>query len=355
MENIAYLMAGLPKDYEQACYEKGAIVRKRGISSPADLMMLSMFHLQNGCTLLEISEVARITKLGAMSDVAFMKRFEKCGNWFRSINEKIAAECLVNYKKPLWMEGKTLVGMDASDVTEKGRSGRVFRLHYGMDIYKMVSLEQKITTNKIGESICNFNLRPKDVVVADRGYATIKGMAHCEECGAEYIIRLRKNSFTLRDEAGKKVDLPAELAKLNAGECLNFPAYASNSDGESIQMRICATRKTPDAIEQTRKKLRRKESRRQITISDATKSFNEYIVVVTNLDSSVSAEEVLAAYRLRWQVEIYFKRLKSLLDFGELPKRRPDSAIAWLNGKMMVALLIEASIAKLSFSPTAQN
>jgi hypothetical protein len=63
-------------------------------------MMLAMFHLQNGCTLLEISEVARITKLGEMSDVTFMKRFEKCGDWFRTINEKIATHELINYQKP---------------------------------------------------------------------------------------------------------------------------------------------------------------------------------------------------------------------------------------------------------------
>ena len=46
-------------------------------------------------------------------------------------------------------------------------------------------------------------------------------------------------------------------------------------------------------------------------------------------------------YRFRWQVEIYFKRLKSILDFGELPKKTPESALAWLNGKLMVALLME--------------
>ena len=355
MENIAYLMLGLPQDYEQTCYKEGAIARRRGVTSPANLMMLVMFHLQNGCSLLEISEVARLTKLGNMSDVAFMKRFEKCGNWFKRINEEIAAECLVEYKKPLWLEGKTLVGADASDVVEKGRSGRTYRLHYALDIFRMTSIEQKITTNKIGESLCNFSLQPKYVVVADRGYATIKGMAHCVECGAEYIIRLRKNSFTVRDEANKKVDLPAELAKLKDGEYLDFPAFASNSEGARIPMRVCATRKTPEAITQTRKKLRRQEVRKQSEISDEAKSFNEYIVVVTNLNGSVSAKEVLETYRLRWQVEIYFKRLKSIMDFGEMPKRRPDSVIAWLNGKMMIALLVEAAIARLSFSPAEQN
>jgi len=92
---------------------------------------------------------------------------------------------------------------------------------------------------------------------------------------------------------------------------------------------------------------------RKGTITDEAKMFNEYIVLVTSLDDSVSTEQVLEVYRLRWQVEMHFKRLKSILDFGELPKKRPENSLAWLNGKLMVALLIESVIAK-SFSPDAE-
>jgi IS4 transposase len=44
--------------------------------------------------------------------------------------------------------------------------------------------------------------------------------------------------------------------------------------------------------------------------------------------------KVLDIYRYRWQVELYFKRLRSILDFGELPKKIEESIFAWLNGKL---------------------
>jgi len=128
-------------------------------------------------------------------------------------------------------------------------------------------------------------------------------------------------------------------------------AFATNRNGDKVPIRICAKQKDPDAIVRTQKKLKRKESKKQFKMSDEAKVFNEYIVVVTNLSDDISAKNILEAYRLRWQVEIYFKRLKSILDFGELPKRRPDSVIAWLNGKLMIALLVEILLSKASFSP----
>jgi len=351
MESVARLMAELPNEYEDDCFEHGAITRMRGVSCPADLMMLAIFHLQNGCTLLEISEVARITKLGKMSDVAFMKRFEKCGDWFRTINSKIAAQELINYRKPEWMEKKTIVAVDASDVIEKGRSGRIYRLHYALDIFKMGSVDHLITDNKVGESLVNFNIEPGHLLIADRAYSTINGIEHCQKNGAEFILRMRANSFTVRNEQGEKIDFLETIKNAGSEDHANVRAFATNLNGDKVPIRICAKKKDPEAIIRTQKKLRRQESKRQIKITDETKGFNEYIVVVTNLSDDISAEDILEAYRLRWQVEIYFKRLKSILDFGELPKRRPDSVITWLNGKLMVALLIEILLSKAAFPP----
>ena len=351
MESIARLMAELPMGYEDDCFEQKAITRIRGVSCPADLMMLSMFHLQNGCSLLEISEVARITRLGAMSDVAFMKRFEKCGDWFRAINNKIATQGLINYRKPGWLEEKTVVAVDASDVTEKGRSGRIYRLHYALDIFKMGSVDHLITDVKVGESLVNFNLKPGYLVIGDRIYSTIKGIEHCEKNGAEFILRMRINSFTVRNEQGEPFDFLETIKNTESEDYVDVCAFATNSDGKKVPIRICAKKKDPEAMIRNQKRLNCKERKRQFRISDEAKVFNEYIVVATNLNDGITAEEILAAYRLRWQVEIYFKRLKSILDFGELPKRRPNSIIAWLNGKLMIALLIEILLSKMSFPP----
>ena len=89
MVGVGGLMRDLPEGYEKACYDTKAMERKRGIPNPENLMLLSLYHLLNGCSLKEISEIASLTKLGDVSDVAFMKRFQKCGEWFEWVNENL--------------------------------------------------------------------------------------------------------------------------------------------------------------------------------------------------------------------------------------------------------------------------
>ena len=50
---------------------------------------------------------------------------------------------------------------------------------------------------------------------------------------------------------------------------------------------------------------------------------------------------MLQAYRVRWQVELAFKRLKSLLELDRLPTKCPALARSWLLAHLILALLID--------------
>jgi hypothetical protein len=312
-------------------------------------MLLIIIHLLNGTSLLETSIIARMAKLGEMSDVAFMNRLAGCTEWFKAICGALLRKGEENYRQPDWLVGRTVAAVDASDVVEKGSTRRTYRLHYALDIFKMASFQCKITEQAIGETLVNFTFASGMIVIADRIYSTVKGMAHCINAGADFVLRMRKNSFKTCDADGEKLDLLGAFENLQDNEYADIAAFAVNKEGTCVPVRICAKRKTPEQIERTVKQLALRK--RKCGVTDEARIFNEYIVVVTSLDGeTASAEQILELYRLRWQVELYFKRLKSILDFGELPKKKSEHSLAWLNGKLMVALLIESVIAK-SFSP----
>ncbi len=101
-------------------------------------------------------------------------------------------------------------------------------------------------------------------------------------------------------------------------------------------------RKSAEDAERAREKLRRRASRNGNELRPETLEFAGCVIVFTTFPADrFSAAEVLRWYRVRWQVELTFKRCKSLAGLGHLPKRADDSARAWLYGKLLVALLAE--------------
>ena len=54
-----------------------------------------------------------------------------------------------------------------------------------------------------------------------------------------------------------------------------------------------------------------------------------------------SATAVVAVYRLRWQTELAFKRLKSLLHVDQLPTRTERGSRSWLYAHLILALLCD--------------
>ena len=112
--------------------------------------------------------------------------------------------------------------------------------------------------------------------------------------------------------------------------------------GPPVAGRICAVRKTDEAIEVAHAKIRRTAQRKGKQVRPETLRFARFVIVFTTYpEEEFPVSDVLEWYRLRWQVELVFKRFKSLAQLGHLPKHDEVSAQAWLYGKLLVALLVE--------------
>ena len=129
--------------------------------------------------------------------------------------------------------------------------------------------------------------------------------------------------------------------------------FKDSDDNSFIKGRLCAIRKSEHAIKLAQKKILSKASSRGRKIKAETLEYAKYIIIFTTVSRhNLKVEEVLMIYRNRWQVELVFKRLKSIIGIGHLPKINEESCIAWLHGKMLVALLVERlHLEAIFFSP----
>ncbi len=127
--------------------------------------------------------------------------------------------------------------------------------------------------------------------------------------------------------------------------------YAKTSP--PLQGRLCALHKTDEAIQGAEKQILKEAQKKKRQPRKTTLRYARYVILFTTFPTDeYSKKEILERYRLRWQVELVFKRFKSLAQLGHLPKIDEESSQAWLYGKLIVALLIEKIVRYArTFSP----
>ena len=185
--------------------------------------------------------------------------------------------------------------------------------------------------------------------MADRVYG-LTGIESCLQAGANFVLRLRHNAFKLYDEHGA-IQLLDKLKDVTSDTAIDIEVFVKLPTLGLTKLRLCATKIPDDKLHKVMQRNKRRDSKKQLTTSSEALAMSSYVVLISALPSSISAEDIVSLYRYRWQVEIYFKRLKSILDFGNVPLHREDSIHTWLNGKLLISLLIEQMISEVSFPP----
>jgi len=207
-----------------------------------------------------------------------------------------------------------------------------------------------LTDLKAGESFRRLRIEAGELIMGDRGYGKPPQVAYVRKESADVLVRINLSSFPLFDEAGRRINTLARLRRLSVGQIGDWPAWV-HSGGQTYAGRLVAVRRGRRAARLAQKRLRRRASQRQKTLSARTLESARYVFVWTSLVSE-TGPQVLELYRLRWQIEVAIKRMKSILGLGQLPKRADASSRAWLHGKLLVALLVEDLMeAAETFSP----
>ena len=130
-----------------------------------------------------------------------------------------------------------------------------------------------------------------------------------------------------------------------AGDVQSWNVLVPSKKSQNLPGRLCVVRKSNEAIELAHKKLKINASKKGTEIKPETLEYAKYIIVFTTFDQDRFTDvEILNWYRCRWQIELVFKRFKSIAQLGHLPKHSDDSAKAWLYGKLFVALLTQKLI-----------
>jgi hypothetical protein len=308
-------------------------------------LRLILMHVAGGLSLKQTMLRAAELDWCDLSHVALFKRLRCSHDWLCEL-----CAGLLHWQRQRidesksWPAGWKVRLIDASDIQETGSTGTAWRIHYSLSMPNMVCDHYEITDVKGGEKLGRFTFEEGELVIADRGYSHRAGAAHVLNAGANILVRWNPASFPVKNGLEDSDDMLKWLRKLpkdSPGEIV----VKFHHEGRDYPVRLCAIRKSRLATEHARKKACEVAKHRGREIQPQTLEYAEFVMVLCSADAElVPLNSVMELYRGRWQVELVFKRLKSLLQAGHVPKESDPSAKAWMQAKVLSALLIERTL-----------
>lgn len=340
-DNWIALLSFLPAGWQGKAKELKALSRIRCFADAEGLLRVLMIHLATGHSLRTTAALAREGGLANISDVALFKRIKLSGDWFLWMAQEMRKKWLMDIEKE-FHPGLRVRAVDATTVKEPGIRGATWRIHYSLQLETLSCDEVHVTSEKKGESFVNFSVQNGDVFIADRGYCTSPGISYISN-NKGYVVTRVRSALPLFDDQRNKFCILDHVQGLTQGKIRNFDLLIKN-ENEYLPCRVCVVRKSKEAIEKSKDAVLKRANSKGQRLRPETLKYAEYIIILSTLPFDFTNERIMELYRQRWQIELVFKRLKSLLGLGHLRKQDAESARTWLHGKLFVAMLLEVFI-----------
>lgn len=352
----ADLVDWLPPDLDEIAERTGALSRRRAVRSGADLLRLAFAYGPLGQSLRQVSTWAAMAGVAELSDVAVLKRLRSAVPFLDEV-----LRCLLQRRmvEPASAEmGLRVRLIDATTVSAPGSKGTDWRVHVAYDVRRGEIDRIEITDETGGEHLGRLGVQAGDLAIGDRAYAHAERIAEVRRQGGHVLVRVGYQAVPMKTANGEDFDPlnfaqrvrtgPGRPPKIEAQDVL----LKGQTAGET-SARLIVLRKSKEAAEKERNRILREASRKGKTPRPRTLEAAAYTFLLTTVPRETASDALLAElYRVRWQVEMAFKRLKSLAHLDELRARSPELAKVDLLAKLIAAVLVDLIARQMrAFSP----
>lgn len=321
--------------------------RGEGVEDGTALLRLSLARGPGGKSLQEATAWANLNGVAELTAQSLNERLHRSVSFLAAITHRLLAGRAA--AKPSIWAGRCLRIADGSSLSQPGSTGTDWRLHLVYDLSTGSFAHVEVTDRRGAESLLRCAPVANEVLIADRGYAKAKALRACLDPSGpnarEFIVRVGWRALALHNPQGKPFSLIGCLEQLAAdGGAQEYAVQAVVGPARQpslLPLRLVAVPLPPEQAAANRKRLKRKASKHQDEFDPRSLVAAGFMVLVTSLPASIPAEEIYAAYRLRWQVELAIKRLKSLIQIDRLPTRTTNGGLSWLYPHLILLLLTE--------------
>jgi hypothetical protein len=336
---------------EAGARETKALVRARLIAGAVDLLRLVLAYCLGDRSLRSTVAWASSVGLADISNVALLYRLQRCGDWLASLVGQVLTS-----NAPRAARGRLIRLIDGTAVPKKGAAARkqnqLWRIHSAFDLPGERFGHFELTDEKGGERLDRIPVVRGEIRIVDRAYLQPDRMAAVLDEGGDIVVRAGWKNARWLDAEGVPVDLLALFRQAGERGLIDQPIWIGRKRGGPLALRLVAIKKSEQAAEAARRKARRDAQREGYQVSDGTLIAADWVILVTSLDvEDFPTADILALYRLRWRIELAFKRLKSVIGLRGPPGGDPRSAKPYILAHLLIILLLEPIVDQVEDSP----
>lgn len=323
----------LAKRHHAACFW-------RNVPSAEVLLRMILLWALCGFGLRSVAAWAHRSRWAHLTADSLRYRFRNAETFLR----EVLTHVLSHWLRVDVSEGMPLRLVDASMLAVAGPSGRCLRVHAVFDPRRGVLTSVELTDDKGAESLSRGPHDVGDLVIADRGYAHARNLVALSARRVWWLVRVHLGTLKLWDESGARIDRRAVTLCDEVDASGEPKAYAVwVRDGESVvAARLVVAALPRDKAEAARKALRQRASKKGKSTDPVSLHLAGYTTLLTTLPTPVaSVGAVLQWYRVRWQVELFFKRCKSLLGLRTIVTACDQLQRVRVLASLLVASLID--------------
>jgi len=336
---------------ERTARETEAFLRQREIKSAVDLLRLVLAYCLGERGLRLTAAWAASIGLVDISNVALLYRLRQCGDWLALLIGQVLARAA-----PTASRGRLIRIIDATSVPQAGstakRENKLWRIHCAFDLPCERFGHLELTDEREGERLDRIPVIKGEIRLGDAAHVQPDRMGHVLDQGGDFLVRAGWRSAHWLDAHGRRINIIAVLRKARDCGLIDQPIWIGRKNGTPLGVRLVAVRKPPQAAAEARRKARRNAQREGYQLSKKALVAADWVIVVTSLKpEEFTTEDILALYRLRWRIELGFKRLKSLVGLKGPPGFDARSAKPYVLAHLLMILLLEPLIDEFEDSP----
>jgi len=320
-----YVLTLLPPDLEESARESEALVRCRNVPDAAALMRMALAYAVSDLSLKDVAAWANALGLAQLTGPGLFYRLREAEAWL----QRVLAQTLQKQVEARVESQLRLRVVDATVIHGPGATGTEWRAHVLIDPGTGGFRAVELTDAHGGEGYGRYPVSAQEVILGDRAYATARGLWAMELAQAYVVARINPHTIRVCNQKRERISLRDKEERVPKAGGIEFnilvpipPEKGTKSHKSWPLARAIAWVVARAVAARTRK--------------------GEVIWLLATLPrEQASLRQLMQLYRLRWQIELFFKRLKSLLHLDALPSRQGPTAKSWMLARFLAAALAQ--------------